>query len=140
MNAEQSPFAYAAAKKALSLRDKATLQEQAFIDAIQVRYVKDFDPKTRVEQDKAYAEAMQKVFEKYPDDLDAGTLYGDALFLLEPRVARAMSTRQTSSASTQCSVATRDPKHPGPAISMSTRPSPPRGPTRLSTARSFSAR
>src|SRR5687768_12150746 len=30
MNAEQSPFAYAAAKKALALRDKATPIEQAF--------------------------------------------------------------------------------------------------------------
>jgi tetratricopeptide (TPR) repeat protein len=115
MNAEQSPFAYAAAKKALSLRAKATPQEQAFIDAIQVRYVKDFDPKTRVEQDTAYAEAMQKVYEKYPDDLDAGTLYGDALFLLEPR----RGTRDINAPNIQRlhavleSVLTRDPKHPG---------------------------
>jgi tetratricopeptide (TPR) repeat protein len=115
MSAEQSPFAYAAAKKALALRDKATPQERAFIDAIQVRYVKDFDPKTRVEQDKAYAEAMQKVYEKYPDDLDAGTLYGDALFLLEPR----RGTRDVNAPNIQRlhavleSVLTRDPKHPG---------------------------
>jgi len=115
MNAEQSPFAYAAAKKALSLRDKATPQEQAYIDAIQVRYVKEFDPKTRVEQDKAYAEAMQRVYEKYPDDLEAGTLYGDALFLLEPRRGR----RDINAPNIQRlhgvleSVLTRDPKHPG---------------------------
>jgi tetratricopeptide (TPR) repeat protein len=115
MNAEQSPFAYAAAKKALSLRDKATPSEQAFIDAIQVRYVKDFDPKTRIDQDKAYAEAMQKVYEKYPDDLEAGTLYGDALFLLEPR----RGTRDVNAPSVQRlhavleSVLTRDPKHAG---------------------------
>ncbi len=50
-----------------------------------VRYVKDFDPKTRIEQDKAYAEAMRKLAEKYPNDLDAVTLYADSLFLLEPR-------------------------------------------------------
>lgn len=85
MSAEQSPFAYAAAKEALSRREQATPIERAFIDAIQVRYVKDFDVKARVEQDKAYAEAMRAVAERYPDDLDAGTLYADALFLLEPR-------------------------------------------------------
>ena len=39
----------------------------------------------RIDQDRAYAEAMRQVYEKYPNDLDAGTLYADALFLLEPR-------------------------------------------------------
>ena len=63
MSAEQSPFAYAAAKKALALSDKATPKERRFIDALQVRYVKNFDVKTRVEQDKAYAEAMRKLYE-----------------------------------------------------------------------------
>ncbi len=85
MSAEQSPFAYAATQKALALKASATPSEQAFIDALAVRYVKDFDVKKRVEQDRAYAEAMKAVYEKYPDDLDAGTLYADALFLLEPR-------------------------------------------------------
>src|SRR5688572_12605752 len=115
MSAEQSPFAYAAAKKALALRDKATPIEQAFIDALQVRYVKDFDAKKRVEQDKAYAEAMEKVYAKYPDDLEAGTLYGDALFLLEPR----RGTRDVNAPNIKKlhgvleSVLARDPRHPG---------------------------
>ena len=115
MSAEQSPFAYAAAKKALALRDKATAHEQAFIDAIQVRYVKAFDPKKRVEQDRAYAEAMQKVYEQYPNDLDAGTLYADALFLLEPR----RGTRDINAPNIKRlhgvleSVLTQDAKHPG---------------------------
>jgi len=88
MTPDQSPFAYAATQKALELRAKATPKEQAFIDALAVRYVKDFNPETRVEQDRAYAEAMGKVAARYPDDLDAGTLYADALFLLEPRRGR----------------------------------------------------
>jgi tetratricopeptide (TPR) repeat protein len=115
MSAEQSPFAYAAAKKALSLRARATPQEQAFIDAIQVRYVKDFDVKRRVEQDKAYAGAMQKVAEQYPDDLDAGTLYADALFLLEPRRGtrdvNAPNIKRLHAALER--VLEKDPKHPG---------------------------
>ena len=115
MSAEQSPFAYAAAKKALALRSKATPHEQAFIDAIQVRYVKDFDAKKRVEQDKAYAEAMQKVADRFPDDLDARTLYADALFLLEPR----RGTRDVNAPSIKRlhaeleSVLNRNPQHPG---------------------------
>jgi large subunit ribosomal protein L10 len=39
---------------------------RAFIDALSVRYVKDFDVKTRKEQDQAYADAMAKVAAKYP--------------------------------------------------------------------------
>jgi tetratricopeptide (TPR) repeat protein len=115
MSAEQSPFAYAAAKKALALRDKASPKERDLIDAIQVRYVKDFDVKTRVEQDKAYAEEMRKLYEKYRDDLEIGTLYGDALFLLEPR----RGTRDVNAPNIKRlhgvleSVLDRDPKHPG---------------------------
>jgi hypothetical protein len=66
MSADQSPFAYAAMQKAISLKDKATPNERAFIDALAVRYVKDFDVKTRKVQDQAYADAMAKVAAKYP--------------------------------------------------------------------------
>ena len=86
MLAEHSPFAYAAAKKALALRANAKLPwEQAFIDAIQSRYVEKFDPSKRMDQERAYSAAMQKVAEAMPNDIDAITLYGDSLFLLEPR-------------------------------------------------------
>ncbi len=50
-----------------------------------VRYVETFDAAKRVEQDRAYADAMQKVAAQYPDDLEIATLHADALFLLEPR-------------------------------------------------------
>jgi tetratricopeptide (TPR) repeat protein len=85
MTAEEAPHAYAAAQKAVALRDRADEKERAFIDAMAVRYVASFDPERRVDQDRAYAEAMRRVSETYPDDLDAATLYADALFLLEPR-------------------------------------------------------
>ena len=85
MTAEESPHAYTAVRKAVSLRDKATPKERAMIDAMAVRYVETFDPAKRVEQDRAYAEVMKKVADQYSDDLDIVTLYADALFLLEPR-------------------------------------------------------
>jgi len=115
MSADQSPFAYAAMQKAVSLKDKATPVERAFIEALSVRYVKDFDPKTRKEQDQAYADAMKKVADQYPNDLDAITLYGDALFLLEPR----RGTRDINQPSVKRlhtvleTVLNKDPKHPG---------------------------
>ncbi len=85
MTSDESPLAFAAAQKAVSLRDRATPKERALIDAIAIRYVEKFTAAGRVEQDRAYADAMKKVAEQFPDDLEIVTLYADALFLLEPR-------------------------------------------------------
>src|SRR5687767_7484827 len=60
MNAEEAPHAYAATQKAVSLKGRATAKERALIDAIAVRYVEKFEAEKRVEQDRAYADAMQK--------------------------------------------------------------------------------
>ena len=81
----EAPHAYAAMQEAVARIDGASPKERAYIEAITTRYVEDFDPAQRRDQDEAYAEAMRKLSEAYPDDLDAVTLYGDALFLLEPR-------------------------------------------------------
>ncbi len=87
MTSEESPRAYAAAAKARELRDRATPKERALIDAIAVRYVEKFEASKRMDQERAYAEAMRKVADEYPDDLEILTLYADALFILEPRRA-----------------------------------------------------
>ena len=81
----EAPHAYAALQEAVALVGGASPKERAYVEALTARYVEDFDPERRREQDEAYAEAMRKLAEAYPDDLDAVTLYGDALFLLEPR-------------------------------------------------------
>jgi len=114
--AEHSPFAFAAAKKALALKAQAKLPwEQQFIDAIQVRYVEKFDPAKRMDQERAYADAMKKVADALPNDIDAITLYGDALFLLEPR----RGTRDINSPNVQRlhkvleTALAMDIKHPG---------------------------
>jgi tetratricopeptide (TPR) repeat protein len=115
MSADQSPFAYAAMQKAVSLKDKASANERAFIEALSVRYVKDFKADKRKEQDQAYADAMAKVAEKYPNDLDAITLYADALFILEPRRGRrdvnAPNVKRLHSVLE--SALAKDKKHPG---------------------------
>jgi tetratricopeptide (TPR) repeat protein len=115
MTADEAPHAYAAARKAMTLSSRATTKERALIEAIAVRYVETFDAAKRVEQDRAYAEAMQKVSAAYPDDLDIATLYADALFLLEPR----RGTRDHTDPDVQRlhqvleGVLTRDVRHPG---------------------------
>ena len=116
MSAEESPLAYAAAQKALSLRDKhASPVERALIEAIAKRYVKDFDPQKRVEQDRAYADAMKLVADRFPNDLDVVTFYADALFLLEPR----RGTRDVNDPNVQRlhkvleGILAKDIKHPG---------------------------
>jgi len=115
MNAEEAPHAYAAIQKAMALKDRATASERAFIDAMAVRYVEKFDPEKRGEQDKAYADAMGRVSDAYRDDLDAATLYADALFLMEPR----RGTRDIKSASVQRlhhvleRILAKDVHHPG---------------------------
>ena len=85
MNADEAPHAYTAIQKALTLKSHADAKERALIDAMAVRYVEKFDAAKRVDQDKDYAEAMRRVADRYPDDLEIATLYADSLFLLEPR-------------------------------------------------------
>ncbi|HEY5665760.1 MAG TPA: hypothetical protein VIV64_03490 [Gammaproteobacteria bacterium] len=85
MTTDEAPHAYAALQKAIELRDRAAPEEQAYIDALSVRYVTDYDVTQRRQQDIEYAVAMRDLAEAYPDDLDAVTLYADALFLLEER-------------------------------------------------------
>jgi tetratricopeptide (TPR) repeat protein len=115
MSAAESPYAYAAAQKALSLKARATEKERALIEALAVRYVETFDAAKRVEQDRAYADAMEKVAARYPDDLEVATLYADALFLLEPR----RGTRDVNDPSVHRlhqvleAILARDVRHPG---------------------------
>jgi tetratricopeptide (TPR) repeat protein len=116
MSAEESPLAYAAAQKAMTLKDKhASPVERALIEAIARRYVAQFDPQKRVEQDRAYADAMKIVADRFPNDLDVVTFYADALFLLEPR----RGTRDVNDPNVQRlhkvleGILAKDVKHPG---------------------------
>ena len=85
MTTAEAPRAWHALQQALALIDNASPKEAELIRALSVRYVEDYDPANRREQDEAYADAMARVAEEYPDDLDIVTLYADALFLLEER-------------------------------------------------------
>ncbi len=75
--------AYAAVRKALPLLSHATPQEQAYIRAVAKRYAP-VPPTNRAALDSAYARAMGEVVTKYPDDLDAATLYAESMMDLRP--------------------------------------------------------
>ena len=82
MAPEAEPKALEVLQKAIALKGKATARERAYIDALTARYTgKAAD---RAAADRAYADAMRKLTEAYPNDLDARTLYAESLMDLRP--------------------------------------------------------
>ena len=75
--------AYELIQKAVALKAKVSEREQAYIDALAKRYSNEDKP-DRKALDRAYAEAARQLSERYPDDLDAATLYAEALMDLRP--------------------------------------------------------
>ena len=75
--------AYAAIQEAIARKDKATPVECDLIDALAVRFESP-PPADRKHLDKAYADAMRRLFEKYPQDDDIGFLLADALMNKHP--------------------------------------------------------
>ena len=75
--------AWAALERAVELAPKAPPAERAYIAALQGRYSAN-PPAVRASLDSAYAKAMGQVVARYPDDLDAATLYAEALMDLRP--------------------------------------------------------
>src|SRR4029079_4681669 len=70
-------------QKARKLADRATPEEQAYIDALAMRYVSRKGAK-RKGLDEAYAKAMRLVAQRFPEDADAATLFAEALMDLRP--------------------------------------------------------
>lgn len=75
--------AYDAAVKARSLSGKCTPVEKALIRALQSRYSADTLAE-RPPLDSAYAVAMKKVYEQFPDDVNIGALYAESMMDLHP--------------------------------------------------------
>jgi tetratricopeptide (TPR) repeat protein len=80
---EVAPQAYQAIQRAVLLKEKVSERERAYIEAMAERYTNNPTP-DRVSLDRAYARAMAKLVESYPDDLDAATLYASSLMNLQP--------------------------------------------------------
>jgi tetratricopeptide (TPR) repeat protein len=82
MEPQDEAPAYAAIKRAVDLKDLASVREQAFIEALAQRYTGKAED--RAARDKAYADAMRGVFKKFPMDLDAAVLFVESLMDLRP--------------------------------------------------------
>ncbi len=82
MSQEAVPEAYAAVQQAQELAVYETERERAYIDAVATRYSATGDDRSTLDQ--LYSGAMQGLVERYPDDLNARTLYAEALMDLVP--------------------------------------------------------
>lgn len=69
--------------KAKELAAGASEAERAYIDALAIRF-SDAPGADQKALNKLYADAMREVAKKYPDDLDAATLFADAMMNLRP--------------------------------------------------------
>ncbi|MCI0420659.1 MAG: hypothetical protein L0312_15775 [Acidobacteria bacterium] len=83
MPPEAEPEANKLIQKALELKSNASPRERDYIDALAKRYSADAKP-DRKALDQAYAIAMKNLSKRYPHDLDAATLYAEALMDLRP--------------------------------------------------------
>ena len=75
--------AWQALQNAIALKRYASAEERDWIDALARRYAPDTKA-DRAKLDEAFAEAMGAVWKKYPDDLDAGTFYAEAMMDTQP--------------------------------------------------------
>ena len=83
MSDAQRIKAFKALSKAKDLMINSTPREQAYITALSSRYDGDINS-DRNALDMAYALAMAKVAEVYPEDMDAASLYSEALMNTMP--------------------------------------------------------
>jgi tetratricopeptide (TPR) repeat protein len=108
--------AYEAVQKAISLSAGVTESERAYIQTLAKRYSADPGKNLR-KLDADYAHAMRDLSKRYPDDLDAATLYAESLMDLHPWKLWGLDGRPTEGTEEIVgvleSVLRRDPNHIG---------------------------
>jgi hypothetical protein len=117
MTPEGATEAWKALGEAQARVEHASAQERDYIAALATRYVADPQPADRSALNAAYAGAMRALHEKYPDDLDAATLYAEAImdrfpwdYYSDDGVAR---PETPAAIATLEGVLARNPWHPG---------------------------
>ncbi|HLY41496.1 MAG TPA: hypothetical protein VKR52_09785 [Terracidiphilus sp.] len=113
---EREKMAVEAIEKAKSLSAAAPQVEKDYIDALAKRFSADANPNFH-ELDIAYSQAMRELTRKYPDDLDAATLFADSMMNLHPwKLWHADGTPEEGTeeiVATLEGVLRRDPNHIG---------------------------
>ena len=82
MEPNEEPRAYELVQQASKLKGSASPRERALIEALVERYSGKADD--REPRNLAYATAMRKVYERFPDDPDIAMLYVEAMMDLRP--------------------------------------------------------
>jgi tetratricopeptide (TPR) repeat protein len=113
---ERFKQAHQAIQKAVDLSDHASPSEQAYIQAMAKRFPA--DPKADLKKAaEDYHDAMREVMKKYPDDLDAATLFAESGMNLHPwglwHVDGTPEAGTGEVVATLESVIRRDPNHLG---------------------------
>lgn len=75
--------AYKAIQTAIKLSKDATKKEQEMISTMAIRYAQE-PPEDRYQLDVDYSKAMKKLYDKYPNDSEIGTLYAESIMNLHP--------------------------------------------------------
>ncbi|MDJ0674699.1 MAG: hypothetical protein QNJ36_04740 [Calothrix sp. MO_167.B42] len=116
MGKQSMPTAYQAIQKAQQLASKVSKVEQGYIQALAQRYSAE-SVDERQALDLAYSQAMRKLSQQYPDDLDAATLFAESLMDIIPWsywTEDGQPRPQTQEViNTLESVLKRNPNHPG---------------------------
>jgi tetratricopeptide (TPR) repeat protein len=113
---DRSNKAVEAVAKAQAQTGRVSQREKDYVVAIATRYVAD-PPADRAPLDRAFSRAMGDLAARYPDDLDAATLYAESMMdlrpwqLWNPDGSPAPGTEEILA--TLESVLKRDPNHPG---------------------------
>jgi tetratricopeptide (TPR) repeat protein len=113
---ERERVAYEATQKALKVAQGAPESERAYVLALAKRYSNDPDADLK-KLAADYAEAMRDLSSRYPDDLDAATLYAESLMNLNPwklwTADGRPAERTEEIVAVLASVLRRDPDHIG---------------------------
>src|SRR5215471_20380360 len=80
---EREKIAYDAIQKAAKLAESAPHVEQDYVATLMLRYSNEAKPDFR-KLATTYAEGMRTLSRKYPEDLDAATMYAESLMNLDP--------------------------------------------------------
>jgi tetratricopeptide (TPR) repeat protein len=113
---EVADQAWRAIRTAMALRNRVSARERAYIEALATRYSSE-PAAPRSALDAGYATAMGILVRRFPDDLDAATLYAAALMNLSPwdywNLDGSPKRNTTEILDTLQSVVDRDPGHAG---------------------------
>ena len=114
--ADREEKAWKAIETAIKLSRNSAPNERAYVDALAKRYSKD-PSEDRAKLAIAYKDAMKQIMTDYPDDLDAATLYAEAMMNLRPWALWTNDGKPAEDTleilSVLESVLKRDPNHPG---------------------------